>query len=117
MKKWKASVSYIFICACAVLLTACLDMMTRQSRSEEIIKPDNVYVSPNFDFNKVSGLGIFPIFPSEIENPNFADAFSRAFTAELQTRQSQWKIIPPSELVAEINRRDLGGDTRIFKPT
>ena len=104
----KRSIAVFLICGSLIFLSGCLEMMSRQSTSVEISKPDIAYVSPNFDFIQISALGIFPIFPSEIENANFADAFSRALTAELQTRQSQWHIIPASELVGEINQKNLG---------
>ncbi len=94
------------VCGILVLSTGCLEMQTR--RSEEITRPDIAYVSPNLDFNQIAGLGIFPIFPSEVENPTFGDAFSRSLTAELQARQSQWKIIPAVELVGQINQKNLG---------
>jgi hypothetical protein len=108
MKVGKRVVSIFAVCLSFIFCLSCIDMMARQDTSVEIDKPDQCYVSPNMDFNSINGLGMFPIFPSDIENPAFADAFSRALTAELQGRQSQWKIIPASDLVAQINQKDLG---------
>jgi len=107
-------VSIFLFCGSFLFLSGCTEIMQNLVPRRdppppvEITKPDEAYVSPNLDFNQISALGIFPIFPGEIQNDVFADAFSRVLNAELQTKQSQWKIILPSELVGQINQKGFG---------
>jgi hypothetical protein len=84
-------------------------MSQPQSAPPEVIsRPDQADVSPNFDFTKISGVGVFPAFPSAEEVPAFSDAFSSAFAGALQTRQNQWKIINAKDLVERINSAGIG---------
>jgi opacity protein-like surface antigen len=93
-----------------LIIAACADMSQPQSAPapEVISRPDHADVSPNFDFTRISGVGVFPAFPSGQEIPEFSDAFSGAFTQALQARQSQWKVISPRDLVQNINTAGLG---------
>ncbi|HEB87639.1 MAG TPA: hypothetical protein ENI68_11585 [Gammaproteobacteria bacterium] len=107
--------------ALSMVLTGCNmnlnDLIKPDNQSEKILAPTSADVSPNMDFNKVRSVALFPLFPGSgvigeglqsYEDPKFAGSVVQALSAELTTKQSQWKIRSPGDVLNAINKKSLG---------
>ncbi len=116
----KKRIFYSFLVSLALIsLAGCkaLEGLTKSSdQSEKILKPSSADVSPNMDFNKIRSIAVFPLFPGAgviggmqgYDDPKYAQDVAQALTAELSTKQSQWKIRTPKEVLDTINKYALG---------
>jgi len=103
---------------CMVLVGCNLDSLVKSdTQSEKILAPTSADVSPNMDFNKIRSIAVFPLFPGSgvigeglqsYEDPKYAEAVVQALSAELNVKQSQWKIHSPTDVLNTINKKSLG---------
>lgn len=114
-RKYTAVITAAFF----IVLTGCnLDsFMKKDTQSEKILAPTSADVSPNMDFNKITSVAVFPLFPGSgvigpglqsYEDPKFAESVVQALSAELNAKQSQWKIRSPGDVLKTINKKSLG---------
>lgn len=122
-----------FGCMVVALLFACtLPMVQQSDESERIVTPSSAAVSPKMDFNKIISVAVFPLFPGggqqiqmyapgmmkgmrTVEDPEFAEQVVQAFSSELITKQSQWKIKSHKDTVDAIFKNDLGRGYKNFQ--
>ncbi|PCJ83652.1 MAG: hypothetical protein COA54_15165 [Thiotrichaceae bacterium] len=112
------STAVITATLCIVLAGCNLDSLVKSdNRSEKILPPTSADVSPNMDFNKISSVAVFPLFPGSgvigpglqnYEDPKYAESVVQALSAELNAKQSQWKIRSPRDVLDTINKKSLG---------
>ena len=122
------------LCLLVIVLFACaLPMLQKSDDSEMILTPSSSAVSPSMDFNKISAVAVFPLFPGiggatwsgtqmpystsseSIEDPAFAEQVCQSFCSELTVKQSQWKIYSYQEVVETIFKKDLGRGYKNFQ--
>jgi hypothetical protein len=106
------------------VLSACasLPWLQQSEEREMILTPTSAAVSPKMDFNKITAVAVFPLFPGgqmqmgsmgwqmgrSVDDPKFAEQIWQAFCSELTAKQSQWKIYSYKEVVETIFKNNLG---------